>query len=122
MRTFKVLIKLILIASLAYLLQNIFAWWVVVIAALLINFIIYSKGPSSFLSGFMGVGLLWLITAMITDFSTGSILADRVAAIFSLPNSELLILVTSIIGGLAGGLGGLTGSQLRNWIMPQPNY
>ncbi len=122
MRTFRVLIKLVLIAALAYLLQNIFSWWVVVVAALLINFIIYSKGPSSFLSGFLGVGLLWFVTAFITDFSTNSILTDRVAAIFSLPNSQILILITAIIGGIAGGFGGLTGSQLRNWIMPQPNY
>ena len=122
MRTFKVLVKLILTAALAYLLQNVFGWWTVVLAAFLINFIIYSKGPSSFVSGFLGIGLLWFITALITDISTNSILSDRVTAIFSLPNSIILILVTAIIGGLAGGFGGLTGSTLRNWIMPQPNY
>jgi len=122
MRTFRVLIKLVLTASLAFLLQNVFSWWVVVLAALLINFIIYSRGPSSFLSGFLGIGLLWFFAALITDFSTNSLLTDRVAAIFSLPNSQMLILVTALIGGLAGGFGGLTGSQLRNWIMPQPNY
>jgi len=122
MRTFRVLIKLVLTASLAFLLQNVFSWWVVVLASLLINFIIYSKGPSSFLSGFLGIGLLWFFTALITDFSTNSVLTDRVAAIFSLPNSQILILVTALIGGIAGAFGGLTGSQLRNWIMPQPNY
>lgn len=122
MRTFKVLIKLLLIAALAYLLQNVFAWWAAVLAAFLINFIIYSKGPSSFFSGFLGVGLLWLILAFITDISTDSVLTEKVAEIFTLPSAGLLILVTAIIGGLAGGFGGLTGSLLRNWVMPQPNY
>ena len=122
MRTFKVLIKLLLIAALAYLLQNAFAWWAVVLASFLINFIIYSKGPSSFVSGFLGIGFLWFFTALITDISTNSILTERVVAIFTLPTSMLLIVVTAIIGGLAGGFGGLTGSLFRNWIMPQPNY
>ena len=122
MSTFKVLIKLLLIAALGYLLQNLFPWWAVVLAAFLINFIIYSSGLSSFLSGFLGIGLLWFFAALITDINTGSILTERVAAIFSLPNSGLLIIITAVIGGIASGFGGLSGSQLRNWIMPPPNY
>jgi hypothetical protein len=118
MKTFKVLVKLILTAALAYLLQNVFAWWVVVLAAFLINFIIYTKGLSSFISGFLGIGLLWFITALITDINTDSILTAKVATIFSLPGPGLMILVTAIIGGLAGGFGGLSGSHLRIWIMP----
>ena len=118
MNTFKVLIKITLIAALAYLLQNLFAWWAIVVASLLINFIIYSKGASSFVSGFLGIGLLWFFTALIVDLSTDSILTQRVAQIFSLPSTGLLILATAIIGGLAGGFGGLTGSYLRIWIMP----
>lgn len=118
MNTFKVLIKILLIAALAYLLQNLFAWWVIVIASLLINFIIYSKGASSIVSGFLGIGLLWLFTALIVDVRTDSILTHRVALIFSLPSTGLLILATAIVGGLAGGFGGLTGSYLRILLMP----
>lgn len=118
MRTFKVLVKIVFTAALAYLLQNVFAWWAVVLAAGLINFIIYSKGPSSFISGFLGIGLLWFFTALLTDINTDSILTHKVAAIFSLPSATLLVVMTAIIGGLAGGFGGLSGSQLRNWIMP----
>jgi hypothetical protein len=118
MRTFKVLVKIVFTAALAYLLQNIFAWWAVVLAAALINFIIYSKGPSSFVSGFLGIGLLWFFTALLTDINTDSILTQKVAAIFSLPSATLLVVVTALIGGMAGGFGGLTGSLLRNWIMP----
>lgn len=122
MRTFLVLVKLILISLLAYLLQNVLGWWAVVLAALLINLIIYTKGGASFISGFLGIGFLWFFKALITDISAGSILSERVAAIFTLPNSMLLLLVTAVIGGMAGGFGGLTGSLLRNWVMPQPDY
>jgi hypothetical protein len=122
MNTFKVLVKIIFIAALAYLLQNVFAWWVTVLAAAMINFIIYSKGPSSFISGFLGIGFLWFFTALLTDINTDSVLTEKVAAIFSLPNATVLVVVTAIIGGIAGGFGGLSGSTLRNWVMPQPNY
>jgi hypothetical protein len=118
MNTFKVLVKIIFIAALAYLLQNVFAWWAIVLAAAMINFIIYSKGPSSFVSGFLGIGFLWFFTALLTDINTDSVLTQKVAEIFSLPSAILLVVVTAIIGGLAGGFGGLTGSQLRYWIMP----
>ena len=118
MNTFKVLIKILLIAALGYLLQNLFAWWVIVIASLLINFIIYSKSVSSFISGFLGIGFLWFFAALIVDISTDSVLTQKVAQIFSLPSDGLLILATAIIGGLAGGFGGLSGSHLRIWLMP----
>ena len=119
MITFKVLIKTILIATLAYVLQHIFPWWIIAIAGFLINFIIYSGGASSFLSGFLGVGMLWYFSALIVHVNYGTLLTDRIAQIFFLPGPGWLILVTALIGGLIGGFGGLTGSHLRVWVMPQ---
>ena len=118
MNTYKVFLKIILTAVLAYVLQTILPWWSVVIAGFAISFIISTKGLSSFLGGFLGIGMLWFALATIIDYQTDSILTDRVAGIFSLPASQLLILITSIIGGLAGGFGALTGSYFRRWVMP----
>jgi hypothetical protein len=118
MNTYKVLLKIFLTAVIAYLLQAILPWWSVVIASFSISFIISTKGLSSFVGGFLGIGILWSMLAAITDFQTDSILTDRVAGIFLLPNSQILILITSIIGGLVGGLGALSGSYLRSWLMP----
>ncbi len=122
MNTFKVLLKIILTAVMAYSLQTMLPWWSVVIASFSISFIISTKGSSSFAGGFLGVGLLWFILAAVTDFQTDSILTNRVAGIFSLPNNFLLILITSVIGGLIGGFGALTGMQLRNLIMPPKKW
>jgi hypothetical protein len=122
MNSFKVLVKIILTALMAYLLQTMFPWWTIVIASFSISFIVSTKGPASFLGGFLGIGILWFILASITDIRTDSILTERVAEIFSLPNSSLLILLTSIIGGLVGGFGALTGNQLRSWIMPPATW
>ena len=118
MNSFKVLLNIGFTAILAFLFQTMFPWWSIVIASFLISLIISTKGPSSFLAGFLGIGLLWFTMASIVDIQTGSILTERVAGIFSLPNNFLLILVTAIIGGLVGGFGALTGSTLRTWIMP----
>ena len=118
MNTYKVLLKIILTAVLAYVLQTILPWWSVVIAGFSISFIISTKGLSSFVEGFVGIGILWFALATIIDYQTGSILSDRVAEILFLPTSKLLILITSIIGGLVGGFGALTGSYLRSWVKP----
>jgi hypothetical protein len=114
----KVLLKIILTAVLAYLLQTILPWWSVVIAGFTISFIVSTKGLSSFLGGFLGIGILWFVLATITDYQTDSILTDRVARIFSIPTGLLLILFTSVIGGIVGGFGALTGGYLRSWVMP----
>jgi len=62
--------------------------------------------------------MLWFFTAVIVDISTGSILTDKVAKIFSLPESFLLVVITAIIGGLVGGLSALTGNYFRSLIAP----
>ncbi len=118
MNTLKVLIKIGLTVSLTYLLQSTFPWWTGVIACFLINFIISSRSLPSFVSGFLAMAFLWFAMATVTDLKTGSVLTAKVAAIFSLPNSLVLIIVTAIIGGIAGGLGALSGCHLRGWIMP----
>jgi len=118
MNSFKVILKIGFTAVLAFLLQTMFPWWSAVIASFLISVIISTKGVSSFVAGFLGIAILWFFMATITDIQTNSILTTRVAEIFSLPNSMSLIIVTAIVGGIAGGFGALTGSTLRSWIMP----
>lgn len=122
MNSLKVLLKIGFTAVLAFLFQTMFPWWSVVIASFLISLIISTKGFSSFVAGFLGIAMLWFFMATIVDIKTGSILSERVAAIFTLPNTWSLIIVTAIIGGLAGGFGALTGNSLRSWIMPADNY
>ena len=118
MNSFKMVLKIGFTAVLAFLLQTMFPWWSVVIASFLISVIISTKGLSSFVSGFLGIAILWFLMATITDIQTNSILTTRVAQIFSLPNNFLLIIITTVVGGIAGGFGALTGSNLRSWIMP----
>lgn len=109
----KFLVKTIIIAAIAYFASQSFPWYSVVIAAFLGSLLIRTSGLVSFVSGFLAIGLLWFTLAWLIDFETGSLLTKKVAAIFKLSGPLLLVLVTGLIGGIAGGFGALTGTTLR---------
>lgn len=110
----KVVIKIILIATLAYLVGVHLPWWSVVVVAFLVNALIYTKGSPSFLSGFWGVGLLWLILAWNIDVANASLLSSKVSQVLEIKTTLAILALTFVVGGLAGGFGALTGSHLRN--------
>ncbi len=107
----KFILKVILIAALSYVLQLFLPWWAVVISGFLVGALVPTPGYISFLSGFLGAGLLWLIFAFALHNNSDSILTERIAQIFSLGQPAFLIIISALIGGLAGGLGALSGSQ-----------
>ena len=110
----KFIVQVVLIAAASYVAEMFFPWWTVVLCAFLVNLFIPTKGLNAFLSGFLGVGLLWLIAAWLIDQDTNSILTARVAELLYLGEPFLLVVVTGVLGGILGGFGALTGSLLRN--------
>ena len=117
----KIFIKIILISVIGYGLQVFLPWWHVVVASFLINLIIYSKGWQAFMAGFWGIFLLWFVAALLIDVKSHSILSDKVAQILQLPDSLVLILLTSLIGAICGGFSGLTASLLINIFRKKRN-
>lgn len=116
----KFILKVILIAGLSYFFELFLPWWSVVICAFLIGVIMPTKGVNDFLSGFLGVGLLWLFFAFMIDFDTDSILTSQIAPLLNLNNALVVIAVTGLLGGIVGGLATLSGSQLRRIFLPDP--
>lgn len=114
------LAKTILIAGLCYISQQFFPWWSIVICSFLIGVLLPTKELTSFLSGFLGVGLLWLLFSWSIDVSTDSILTEKIAQLFSLNQAGLLIAATGALGGIVGGFAALTGSLLRNLNRNEP--
>ena len=108
----KLIIQLILIALITYLVLLFLPWWCLFFTAGLVGLLIPNKGFSTFFAGFLGIALLWSIQAFMIDLSNESILSSRISELFSLNSSMLLILVTALIGGIAGGFGALTGKLL----------
>lgn len=116
----KFILKIILIAGLSYLVELFFPWWSVVFCAFIVGMILPTKGFNDFLAGFLGVGLLWLIFAWMIDLDTDSILTEQIAPILKMSNALVVVAVTGLVGGLVGGFGALSGSQLRRIFMPDP--
>ncbi|HMT72657.1 MAG TPA: hypothetical protein PKA77_01190 [Chitinophagaceae bacterium] len=89
-------------------------WWGFAITSFLVAILVHQKGWKAFLSGFLGLFLLWAGLAWWIDMQNNSLLSSKIAAILPLGgNSVLLILVTGFVGGLVSGLAAITGSYLR---------
>ena len=110
----KFVTSLLLTALLSFVLGLYLPWWSIAIAAFLVAVLIFQKPLFAFLSGFLGLFLLWTLFAGIVNSANEGILATRVAAIFPLGGSTfLVILVTALIGALVAGLAALSGRYLR---------
>ena len=112
----KLIIAILLTAFLAYVLgvYSSLPWWGFVITSLIVSVAIHQKPGKAFLSGFLGLFLLWSGLALLKDAANEHILSTKVAQILPLGGSYLvLILVTGIVGGLVSGFAALTGSYLR---------
>ena len=110
----KFIVAIILTALLAFVAGLKFPWWTIAIAALIVGLFIHQRAGKAFLSGFIGVFLLWALIALMIDQKNAGILSSKIASVLPLGGSGiLLILVTGLIGGLVGGCGGWAGSALR---------
>ena len=111
----KFIAAIVLTALLAFTGGLWFGWWIIAIAAFLIALLVHQQAGKAFLSGSIGVFLLWGALAWWIDMKNEHILSKRIAEVLPLGgNSILLILVTAVIGGLVAGLAALSGSYLRS--------
>lgn len=107
---------IILTAFLAFVtgLYTAIPWWSFAITSFLVALAIQQRSGAAFLSGFLGMFLLWSGMALVKDAANEHLLAAKVASILPLGGSYvLLILVTGLIGGLVGGLAAISASYLR---------
>lgn len=104
-------VQIIFIVVVGFFVELFLPWWSVAIAGFAGGLLLNTR--MNFLAGFLAVGILWVAKALITDLSTNSDLADRVARIFMLYHKSFLLLVTFVLSGLVGGFASMTGAALR---------
>jgi hypothetical protein len=110
----KYIASIVLTGLLSFVFGLYLPWWSIAIAAFIVSLVIPQKPFYSFLSGFIGLFLLWEILAWWIDSKNDGILSQKIAQILPLGGSAvLLILITSLIGALVAGLAALTGSYCR---------
>lgn len=103
------ILLMILIAVFTWLLALFMPWWSLAIPCFILGELLGRSGFKSFIYGFLGVGLLWFVQALLIHTSNTGVLTGRIADLFSLPHPYLVIVLTLLIGGLAGGSSTLTG-------------
>jgi hypothetical protein len=108
--------KILITAILALTLQLFLPWWIVSIAAGIIALFFDQTLFRSFLNGFTGIALLWLVWSGFIYFNGGDILATKLSNLLSLPAGWASLIVTAIVGGIVGGFGALTVSALKKII------
>lgn len=103
----------ILVALLTWLFTLYLPWWTLALPCLILGSWLGKSGSGSFLYGFLGVGMLWLIQTSVIHVANDGILTARIAELFSLPASFLVPAIAVFVGGMAGGLSTMTGFYSR---------
>jgi uncharacterized membrane protein SpoIIM required for sporulation len=108
------LLAILLTAALGFIAGKFLPWWSIAIVAFLVALLLPQRIGKSFLAGFLGIFLLWSLIAFWIDTKNNSLLSQKVASLFYLGGSSvLLILVTALIGALVGGFAAMSGASLR---------
>ena len=101
----------------AFLLQTILPWWIIGPICLIASFFVSSSKKQAFWSGFAGVFILWLVKILSLSLPNEHLLANKVGQVFMLYESNynwiILLIVSSVIGGMVGGLSCLTGNSFK---------
>ncbi|TAD92324.1 MAG: hypothetical protein EAY75_02940 [Bacteroidetes bacterium] len=103
-----------LLAFVQYLYGDVIPWWGVAVGAFLVALAVPIRPGQSWLAGFLGVFLCWLVLAWQIDAANGQLLSAKIAAVLPLGGKPwALLLLTATIGGLAAAFAALSGSYLR---------
>lgn len=113
----KFFISLLSIAILSFVVGLYTSWWSIAVVAFIVSLLISQRPGSSFLSGFMGVFLLWLMIALLINAANGSVLANRIGGMLGIGHSPVLLaFITALAGGLVAGFAALTASYMRKKV------
>lgn len=92
-----------------------FPWWSLALVAFAVAALVHQKPGKAFLSGFLGLFLLWGGLAFWIDIKNDHILSRRVAELMNLGQSSVaMLIVTALVGATVAGLAALSGSYLRS--------
>lgn len=108
------LLRVILIVALSSIVQMYFPWWSAVLVAFGVEIALGKADGTAFFSGFYGLAIPWIIVAAYINAKSEAVLALRILELFKLPQfSIVLIILTGLIGGVAGGVGSIAGAWIK---------
>lgn len=114
----KFLFQILALIILGYLAQLFLSWWSGIVVAAIVGLSMEKSGLRAFLTGFLGIALLWAVFAFLANSQNEGILALRLEKLFNGMSPMSLILITALLGGLLGGMGSLSGNLGRKLFKP----
>lgn len=112
----KYLLYVLAIIIIGYLGHLFLPWWSIVLVAGLVGLFTKFSGIRAFAIGFLGVALLWGVYAGLLNAQNEGIIASRLAALLGDMSPAGLIGITTLLGGLLGGMATLTGNLGRKLV------
>jgi hypothetical protein len=110
----KLIVSIILTALVSFIGGLYLPWWSIAVAAFFVALIIPQFPWKAFLSGFLGVFILWGLIALWKDMENQGILSSKIAALFRFGSSHIvMIFVSAFVGALIAGFAALSGAYLR---------
>lgn len=111
------LLATLLIAALSFIIGIYLSWWALAVVAFAVAMLLPQSDGRSFGAGFLAIFLLWGALAFWIDFNNNSLLSQKIAQLFPLGGSSvLMILTTAFVGALVGGFAAWSGSSLRRLL------
>lgn len=110
MRNLKPILVIVISAGI---LSWLVGWWMIGAVSFIVAIAHKLKPTQGFVCGFLGCALLWSVFALWRDIPNEHILSNRMAGLLGMPNGWMFMLLTIVLGGLTGGLSGLSGSMMN---------
>jgi hypothetical protein len=88
-------------------------WWWVMIVPFAYGAASARSGWKAFRTGFFAAGLLWLGSSLFLYLTGSGLIATRMARMFGLGKSWLMVFVTALIAAVAAGVSGYAGYAVR---------
>jgi len=98
-----------------------FPYWVIMILVGITAALVNLNGFASFMSGALGMGLVWVGQSFYLSIESGSDLPQKMGDLLGAGSGMTLVAITGIIGFLIGGLSALTGSLFRKLLVRKPD-
>jgi len=88
-------------------------WWWVMIVPFAYGAAVAKSGWKAVRTGFLSAGLLWLGSSLYFFLTGSQTVTERMAKMFGLGASWLMILVTALVAGIAAAFSGYAGFAVR---------
>ena len=117
----KFIVSLILMILLSFTACLFLPWWSIAIACFVVAMLIPQHPGRSFLTGFLGLFLLWGALSLWISINNNHILAHKVSMlVLKVDNPYLLMAATGLVGALVAGFASMAGSYCRR-VKKQPS-